>query len=309
MHDVDNILNMPLFYNENFMTGNEPFFLKTLYDRGIRFVRDIAIDSKSFLNKTQIEMSTGKAINFMLYEGLVKSIKTLFNKLNLNFNKNDVQIAGPSLSCYAKFIVCHDSKDKSIYKKLIKRDVEPICKSKWTDFVIADEEWKHIFRTVFSITRDSYIQWFQVRIIYNILGTNSLMFKMKLLKHNICTFCKQCEETLMHLFWNCQKVKSLIEKINETLFTKMLSNCLSEIDCKLFMLGSTKPEKLSLNMLCLEVKRYIFKCRKDNCIPNYDGLLHSLAFSYKVYNSFNISEIEATSWSLIRNLCGPNLLI
>jgi len=85
MHDVDNILNMPLFYNENFMTGNEPFFLKTLYDRGIRFVRDIAIDSKSFLNKTQIEMITGKTINFILYEGLVKSIKTLFNKLNLIF--------------------------------------------------------------------------------------------------------------------------------------------------------------------------------------------------------------------------------
>ena len=77
MHDVDNILNMPLFYNENFMTGNEPFFLKTLYDRGIRFVRDIAIDSKSFLNKTQIEMITGKAIHFILYEGLVKSVKTL----------------------------------------------------------------------------------------------------------------------------------------------------------------------------------------------------------------------------------------
>ena len=88
----------------------------------------------------------------------------------------------------------------------------------------------------------------------------------------------------------------------------MLSNCLSEIDFKISMLGSTKPDKLSLNMLCLEVKRYIFKCRKDNCIPNYDGLLHSLAFSYKVYNSFNISEIEATSWSLIRNLCGHNLL-
>jgi len=89
----------------------------------------------------------------------------------------------------------------------------------------------------------------------------------------------------------------------------MISNCLSEIDCKIFMLGSTKPDKLSLNMLCLEVKRYIFKCRKDNCIPNYDGLLHSLAFSYKVYISFNISEIEATPWSLIRNVYGPSLLI
>ncbi len=75
------------------------------------------------------------------------------------------------------------------------------------------------------------------------------------------------------------------------------------------MLGSTKPEKLGLNMLCLEMKRYFFKCRKDNCIPNFDGLSHSLAFSYKVYNSFNISEIEATSWSLIRHFCEPNLHI
>ena len=52
--DVNNVLNMPLFYNHKLNIGKEHFFIKAMYDRGIRFVRDIVIDSNLFLSKTQI---------------------------------------------------------------------------------------------------------------------------------------------------------------------------------------------------------------------------------------------------------------
>ena len=75
-----------------------------MYDRGIRFVRDIVIDSNLFLSKTQIEQYTGKSINFIHYERLIHSVKTFIISLNLEFNNTDMSVQMPSLSCYANFL-------------------------------------------------------------------------------------------------------------------------------------------------------------------------------------------------------------
>jgi hypothetical protein len=37
------------------------------------------------------------------------------------------------------------------------------------------------------------------------LFTNPLLLKLKIVDNKICTFCNCYEETLLNLFWECQK--------------------------------------------------------------------------------------------------------
>jgi hypothetical protein len=46
-------------------------------------------------------------------------------------------------------------------------------------------------------------------IICRILSTNSLLFKCKLKETQHCNVCNETKETILHLFWECNIVKSL----------------------------------------------------------------------------------------------------
>ena len=80
-------------------------------------------------------------------------------------------------------------------------------------------KWSQIFSVPFTCTVDSKLKWFQFRLTHRILGTNSFLFKINKKDSNVCTFCKNDEETLIHLFCNCYCVisfwNSIIDWIKE----------------------------------------------------------------------------------------------
>jgi len=82
---------------------------------------------------------------------------------------------------------------------------------KWyTRYSDSELNWESIYSIPFQITRDTYTQWFQARIIHRILGTNSLLFKMNITNTKMCTFCGSVEETLIHIFLELSKSKNPI---------------------------------------------------------------------------------------------------
>ena len=46
--NVQQVLHMPLFYNHNLLVGNKYSYMQTLYNRGIRFVKDIINEQGNF---------------------------------------------------------------------------------------------------------------------------------------------------------------------------------------------------------------------------------------------------------------------
>jgi hypothetical protein len=55
------------------------------------------------------------------------------------------------------------------------------------------------------------------RIKYRILSTNSLLIKCKLKETQLCNFCNETKETILHLFWECNIVKSLLLEMADIL--------------------------------------------------------------------------------------------
>ena len=58
--------------------------------------------------------------------------------------------------------------------------------------------------------QDNELIWFQYRVIHKILGTNSLLYKMKKFNSHLCRLCQETEEIETHLFYQCKIAANLI---------------------------------------------------------------------------------------------------
>ena len=77
--------------------------------------------------------------------------------------------------------------------------------------------WKQIFRVCFKTIKDNDLIWMQDRVLYRILGTKELLFKIKSHDDGKCSFCKQYSETILHLFVQCKDVKKILVRTKNSL--------------------------------------------------------------------------------------------
>ena len=187
---------------------------------------------------------------------------------------------------------------KSIYETLIHNNDIPTSKSKWLSiFEDINIDWRTVYGWVLDCTRDTYLQWLQIRIAHRILATKSLLYKMKLSTDNYCTFCNSNEETIEHLFWHCCNVKPLLEHIISKI--KEIDREL-KVDCLLVILGGGK-NMYKWNILFLEFKRYIYLCQRKNTKPTVNGFNNSLRLAWEIYKVSNMSFIENDNWTIVRS--------
>ena len=121
---------------------------------------------------------------------------------------------------------------------------------------------------------------------------------MKLSNTNICTFCQKENETLIHLFWECTVVQKLMSDLIDTAKTQDTS---FEPDVQTFVLGS--PGNNQYNLLCLEIKRYIYLCRRKNVLPTIHGLIGSLKLASAIISTSKTKmEDNKNNWILIQKI-------
>ena len=63
----------------------------------------------------------------------------------------------------------------------------------------------------FKNTNDSYTQLMQIKIVHRFFPTNALLHKMNIAPNNLCCFCNTSEESLLHVLYECEKVKTLVQ--------------------------------------------------------------------------------------------------
>ena len=117
---------------------------------------------------------------------------------------------------------------------------------------------------------------FQFKLLHRILPTNSYLYKCNLKETELCNFCQETKETILHLFLECTVSKKLWLQIKTTLF----QTCDVHIPClsKDIILGSDQVE-LSINYFIVLIKYYIYLCWCKNEIPNITGAFNFLKHS------------------------------
>ena len=132
--------------------------------------------------------------------------------------------------------------------------------------------WKRIFYICFNTVLDNKLIWFQYKLIYQILGTNKLLYQIGKSKDNACRICNSATETIIHLFTTCEIVRQLWRDLNHWLdlvLNKHLNLAPLEI-----LLGHLNNDNnfLPVNSLILATKYYIFICAVNSKMPSFNEL-------------------------------------
>jgi hypothetical protein len=134
--NFEQILHMPLFYNHCFSIGHRYIYIKSFYDKGIRFVKDILNEQGDFIEFNLLEQCIGKQVNFLEYHGLKQAIKSYMLKLNITINTDLLNVQYPIVNCFIKPIIITNSNKKYLYETFVKNTDVPTSKEKWNTYFI-----------------------------------------------------------------------------------------------------------------------------------------------------------------------------
>ena len=137
-----------------------------------------------------------------------------------------------------------------------------------------DRDWwgKH-YIIPFKITKDTKLHWFQYRLINRILATNSYLKKIGYIQSDLCTFCSQDKETILHLFSECQFSRNVWRNLKIWMSNVLHENInIETIDILFCNAGMSNIQ----NMIILLVKFYIYQQRMKKSLPDFNGFTEYL---------------------------------
>ena len=70
-------------------------------------------------------------------------------------------------------------------------------------------DWPNVHVHARHATIDMYTRMFHFKILHNVLYLNKNLFKMQLVSCPLCSFCKETEETVQHVFSECITVQNI----------------------------------------------------------------------------------------------------
>ena len=239
---IQQFQTIPIFSNENIKIGDKTVYYKSCFENGIKFINDLTNNDGSIYKYEELKATYNVTINFLQYSGLVRSILAWKKTLSLaNIQHKEINPIIPfSFQIYLK----NKKGAQDMYNLLNKITDIPSGKISWNKkYKFEDEEWGKIFSDPFKITKDSTDQWFQSRINHKILATNTYLYKIKLIGDPKCTFCNKTDETIEHLLWECEHVKSFL---NETISWLIQHGIYITLNEKSFIFGKIQIRKVIL---------------------------------------------------------------
>ena len=137
-------------------------------------------------------------------------------------------------------------------------------------------------------------------LTHRALVTNEYLYKCNIKDTDKCYFCGEFSETIEHLFWNCNIIRSLWMDFIEKLLPYI--NLKSYLEKKYVMFCIQNEENRLVNHLFILVKRYIYvtRCREK------DVSLHSLLVFVKKYyvieTNIEASTYNCSKWDPVQKL-------
>ena len=100
-----------------------------------------------------------------------------------------------------------------IYEVLIKMRTDKSCAERNLEetYGASEKEIQTIFLRPRKSTLNSRLREFQFKMLYNLIYTNKHLFVFKIVGNSVCSFCQKAEETYEHLFFLCEKIRTLWE--------------------------------------------------------------------------------------------------
>ena len=271
--------NIPLLYNSKICIENRPIHFKSFFENGILFLSDLIDQSGNFLSFAEFKSLYDTNLCFITYHGIIQAVRKGYPSIS----NNDIVKISPNITKPIYMLIKDKKGSKSIYDTFISEfSFERKYMEKWeTELGLENFNWQKCNENIFLANKDTYLQWLQYRIVHRILGTNKSLYMMNIKNNSLCTFCKQCEESIKHLFYDCNKVTPVLAHLENWLNTiqNTYTISLSEKDV---ILGNYDKNKHALNTIILLYKKYIYQRKLNEDVPIFDQLKKQIEYYIQI---------------------------
>jgi len=170
-------------------------------DAGIFFINDLLDENNEFLSFNRFKEMYGIETTFMQYMGILHMIPQIW-KVRIKLTKKTTVI-----TCeHFEYVKKKKNKEEIVIIFLQKNFIKPISTTNKTTrkmergITYRNCELGSEIQNSFLLYKNNQFSVFQYKILHRILSTNSLLFKCKLKETQLCNFCNETKETILHLF-------------------------------------------------------------------------------------------------------------
>ena len=253
------LCQLPIWYNPSI--SKHPLFLPELYNKGINLIGDVLDDNgQIFTREELINRTRLNTLNPLNYLRLKIGITPLLLKNALQPYRIHKPMAPLNL-----IILTKSEKGSKDFYTILQEPFDLITHTKWNHILnrdIPNQTWKLVHKVCFNTVKDNYLIHLQFKIINQILGTKDLLNKMSITDNPKCNFCKDLNETIAHLFFDCELVHLLWETLYNWIYNKLKIRI--PLDKPNIILGNIdlNPNSQAINTLNMITKSYIFYCSR-----------------------------------------------
>jgi len=265
----DQVLSSSIWHNANIKVGNKSVLYRKWNNHGIRYVNDLLAPDGDFMSLSDIQNIYNVQINFLHFYGIKKAISKSFSHL---LGNSDTILPSPFQGFNTNIILKDLKGCKRFYNIFVTgKKVYFKCMDKWNrlpgiDFVVND--WYKVCAYNWKCTQEVKLRWFQFRLLNRILCTNPLLVKIGKSDDPKCTFCNEEDESIVHLFWDCNFTHKYWMDFQNWVNNNLNINLLLEREIVLF--GNYRYKDFVFNNILLVLKFNIYKSRVKKEIPSFN---------------------------------------
>ena len=261
IQNIEDILKAPLWYNP--LISDRPLYFPDWFYKGVITVSDV-ISNNKIAGYDELCQMFSCHFNYLNYLTLKFKINIFLIKYGFTFE--NITLERPFVSFNLRSTLKDKKGVRSIYSVfLVNLQNNHSMKLRWNEEFqtqIDNNTWKTLFSICFKTVANNNLIWFQLKLIYRILGTNNYLFKLGIKNNPNCLFCHQ-PESLLHIFYHCPNSIQLWEDIEKLLEERIRLSI--KFSCFNVVFGYINKDQnhIPINSLILITKKYIFDASRD----------------------------------------------
>ena len=275
----EEFLAEPLFLNERFKIDGKPFIFQDWVAKGVLTAGSLINGDGTFKSLIEFQEEYNLTPKLLDFLGCLSTVKRYTRKQSIEIKSNRAFAESNAFILLSGRL----KGAKPIYEALIgTAGKSNPCKT-WEQILGKEIDWKKIFKTINQI-KETKMRWFQMKIVYRILVSNSILFKMNIVHSDKCNFCLLEKDSVIHYLWECTHVQQFWADFLNLIKSKCNHCDRLGLNSSLILFGNDGNTKTDacFDDILLRTKFFIYKCRINKIKPTIQYFTNDLKQAYKV---------------------------
>ena len=294
------ILSECLWYNSHIKVDNHPIMPSFCENNSTIFLSDLFTHDGQFVtwDIASVKLNIKNRFKWIQIMSSIPAAWKEILKRNVNVDSVSMDI---HLNVEGKIISINQLDSKGFYTLLIKSLYNPPTSQLYFDRLFGPNlNWEEIYLLPRSITKYSYLQFFQFKILHNILYLNSRLHHMNFSDVSTCSLCKNCDETPIHFFCECPITNRLWMSITNFFSPAITLDTLTPRSALLGFFTENDSDLVLKNLILLIFKYCIYKGRNDN--PNQFIVISKIKSIYAIEKCIYSATSFEKKWGKVSHI-------